>query len=216
MNTQTVHPERQLTETNNHQRAMQGERMIQTALQLSGLLLMGGAILLWIAIGMVSLNPVMNQTFSPRLSLLFLLASMFLLLSLPGMYARQAVSAGWLGLVGHGLFEAGILLLVLISATPILYPSVREPMSNNPVLFVLGIALTAGLLLTGISTVRAGVYPRGAGILLAVAFAGFFFDFFVAEFLPAVAMQVGSAAFGLLLALALAWIGYINLTNPAL
>jgi hypothetical protein len=72
---------------------------------------------------------------------------------------------------------------------------------------LLGIALTLGLLLTGIATIRAGIFPRGAGILLLAAMAGFFFDFFVAEFLPPMAGQIGSAIFGSLLAFALAWIG---------
>lgn len=50
---------------------------------------------------------------------------------------------------------------------------------------MLGIALTLGLLLTGISTFQAGVLPRPAAVLLLAATAGFFFVFFVAEFLPA-------------------------------
>jgi hypothetical protein len=85
------------------------------------------------------------------------------------------------------------------------------------VVFVLGIALTLGLLLTGIATVLAGVYPRGAGILLLVATAGFFFDFFVAEFLTPIAGQLGAAFFGALLGLALAWIGVsLWMSNPTL
>jgi hypothetical protein len=80
-------------------------------------------------------------------------------------------------------------------------------LSENLVLFLLGIALVLGLLLTGIATVRAKVYPRGAGIVWLAATAGFFFDFFVAEYLPRVTGQIGSAFFGVLLGLALVWIG---------
>jgi hypothetical protein len=75
-----------------------------------------------------------------------------------------------------------------------------------------------GLLLTGIAIIRAGVFPRGAGILLLAATAGFFFDFFVAEFLPPLAGQIGSAVFGILLALALSWIGvslWSGIVGPA-
>ena len=187
--------------------------MIQTGFRLSGLLLMGGAALLGVAIVMLSLNPVIGQVFSPGVSLLLLLASILLLLSLPGMYAKQAASAGWLGLVGYVLLQAGILLIVTIAAIPLMYPSV-EASGENLVSFVLGIALFLGLLLTGIATLRAGVYPRWSGILLLAAMAGFFFVFFVAEFLPPIAGQLGSASFGVLLALALAWIGYLNLTSP--
>ena len=43
--------------------------------------------------------------------------------------------------------------------------------------------------------------------LLLAAMAGFFFDFFVAEFLPPIAGQVGSAVFGVLLTGSLAWVG---------
>jgi len=71
----------------------------------------------------------------------------------------------------------------------------------------IGIALTLGFLLTRIATIQAGSFPRSAGILLLAATAGFFFVFFVAEFLPPLAGQVGAALFGILLAFALAWIG---------
>jgi hypothetical protein len=67
--------------------------------------------------------------------------------------------------------------------------------------------MALGLLLTGIATIQADVFPRWAGILLLAATAGFFFVFFVAEFLPPAAGQIGSAFFGILLALALVWIG---------
>jgi hypothetical protein len=123
------------------------------------------------------------------------------------MYTRQAATAGWLGLTGHALLQTGILLLVVLAATPLLYPSFNPAPGENIVLFLLGIALTFGLLLTGIATIRADVFPRAAGILLLSATAGFFFVFFVAEFLPPFAGQMGSAIFGALLALALAWIG---------
>ena len=166
-----------------------------------------GAALLGIVIVIISLKPVMNQVFSPTVSLLFLLSSIFLLLSLPAMYARQANSAGWLGLTGYALLQSGILLLVVVAATPLLYPSLKTAPGENLAVFLLGIALTLGLLLTGIATIRAGVFPRGAGILLLAATAGFFFDFFIAEFLPPIAGQMGSAIFGILLALSLAWIG---------
>ena len=135
------------------------------------------------------------------------LSGLLLLLSRPGMYARQASVAGWPGLVGYALLQAGIVLLIIIAAPPILYPSIREGSGENLVLFVLGLALTFGLLLTGIATIQAGVYSQWSGILLLAATAGFFFVFFVAEFLPAQAGQIGSAFFGILLALALAWIG---------
>ena len=181
--------------------------MAEIASRWSGILLIAGAALLGFAIVIIWLKPVMDQPLSPGASLLLLLSSILLLLSLPAMYARQANAAGWLGLAGHGLLQTGILVLVLSAAPSLLFPSLKPPPGENLVFFLLGIALTLGLLLTGIATIRAGVFPRGAGILLLAAMAGFFFVFFVAEFLPPLAGQLGSAIFGALLALALAWIG---------
>lgn len=181
--------------------------MAEIAFRWSGILLVLGAALLGAAIVSVSLKPVLEQAFSPGVSLLMLLSSILLILSLPAMYARQANAAGWLGLSGYALLQSGILIMVVLAATPLLYPSLNPIPGENLVVFLLGIALTVGLLLTGIATMRAGVFPRGAGILLLAATAGFFFVFFVAEFLPPVTGQVGSAIFGILLALSLAWMG---------
>ena len=193
--------------------------MSEIAYRWSGMLLMVGAVLLGIVIVIISLKPVVNQVFSPGVSLLLLLSSILLLLSLPAMYARQANAAGWLGLTGYALLQTGVLLLVVIAATPILYPSLKVASGENLVVFLLGIALTLGLLLTGIATIRAGIFPRGASILLLAAMAGFFFVFFVAEFLPPVAGQLGSAIFGILLTFSLAWIGaalWIGTLGPAI
>jgi hypothetical protein len=191
--------------------------MAHTALRLGGIILIGGAVLLELAIVLVSSVPMVNQSFPPHISLLFLLAATLLLLSLPAMYARQAQAAGWLGLIGHALLQTGILLLVLVAGPFLLYPSRNLILSENLVLFLLGIALTLGILLTGIATIRARVYPRGAGITLLAATVGFCFDFFVAEYLPRVTGQIGSAFFGALLGLALAWIGAaLSTSKPTL
>jgi hypothetical protein len=180
---------------------------MSTAIHWSGPLLVCGAVLLGLSILAISFKPVVNQPLSPGLAALLLLSAAVLLVSLPGMYAAQADAIGLLGLAGHVLLEIGVLLLVVLAATPLLYPTVTESSGENVVVFVLGIALTVGLLLTGVATLQAGVFPRAASILLLAATAGFFFVFFVAEFLPAVAGQLGSAFFGILLALGFAWIG---------
>ncbi|HVP22004.1 MAG TPA: hypothetical protein VMS73_09115 [Anaerolineaceae bacterium] len=181
--------------------------MAEITFRWSGLLLTIGAALLGVAIVVLALKPVANQVFSPGVSLLLLISSVLLLLSLPAMYARQANATGWLGLTGHALLQTGILLLVVIASTPILYPSLKTPSGENWVVFLLGIALALGLLLTGIATIHADVFPRWAGILLLAATAGFFFVFFVAEFLSPLAGQLGSAIFGALLAFSFGWIG---------
>ena len=181
--------------------------MTEIAYRWSGVLLTAGAVLLGVGTVMVAFKPVINQPFSPGIARLMLLASILLLLSIPSMYAKQSSAAGWLGLTGYLLLQAGIVLLVILAATPILYPSLNQGSGENLVLFLLGISLTLGLLLTGIATLRAAVFPRWAGILMLVATAGFFFNFFVAEFLPPMAGQFGSAFFGVILAIALAWMG---------
>jgi hypothetical protein len=180
---------------------------VNTAIQWSGPLLACGAIMLGLSIVAISFRPVVNQPASPGVATLLLLSAALLLLSLPGMYAAQADAVGILGLGAHLLLETGILLLVVIAATPLLYPNVTAPTGESIVVFVLGIALTLGLLLTGVATLQGGVFPRPASILLLAATAGFFFVFFVAEFLPAIAGQLGAAFFGILLALGFAWIG---------
>jgi hypothetical protein len=179
----------------------------ENAFRWSGIGLMVGSTLQGLATVIFALKPVMNQPLSPGVSLLFLLAGLFLLLSLPAVYARQASRTGWTGLIGHSLLETGILLWVVLAAPSLLYPSLNLIPGENALLFFLGIALTLGFLLTGIVTIRAAVFPRGAAILLLAATAGFFFSFFVAEFLPPAAGQITSATFAILLAIALAWIG---------
>ena len=190
--------------------------MTETAFRWSGIFLMAGASLQGVATVILAMQPVMNQPLSPGVSLLFLLAGIFLLLSLPAVYARQANRAGWMGLVGHGLLETGILLWIVLAAPPLAYPSLNLVPGENALFFFLGVALTLGFLLTGITTIRADVFPRRAGILLLAATFGFFFSFFVAEFLPPAAGQISSATFALLLALALAGFGLALWTTSEL
>lgn len=180
---------------------------MSAAIHWSGPVLVGGAITIGLAVILIASRPVIGAVLRPDAAAILLLAAALLLLSLPAMYAVQADATGIPGVVGHALLTTGLLLLVVLAATPLLYPSVNAPTREHPVLFGLGIALTLGLLVTGITTFQADVFPRGAAILLLGAMAGFFFSFFVAEFLPAAAGQIGSAVFGVLLALGFAWIG---------
>lgn len=189
---------------------------MSAAIHWSGLALVGGALLLGLTVLLIASRPVVGATISSEAASLVLSAAALLLLSLPAMYLVQAEATGVLGLMAHVLLSVGLLLLVLIAATPLLQPSANGPIGEHPVLFTLGIALTLGLLLTGIATFQAEVYPRPAAVLLLGAMAGFFFVFFVAEFLPPAAGQIGTAIFGVLLALGFAWIGVaLWLRTPA-
>lgn len=188
--------------------------MNEAAIRWSGVLLIGGGTLFAVAVGRVSLSPVTGQALSPSNSILLLLASGLLLVSLPGMYVRQASAAGSLGFVGFALLEAGLVLVVMVASTPILYPTLKLPTSEHPILFLLGVALVLGLILTAIATLQARVYPSWSGTLLIAATVGFLFSFFIAEFLPPITGQVGSAFFGVVLGFGLAWAGLFMWRAP--
>jgi hypothetical protein len=183
--------------------------MTNQAIRWSGLAVSVGAVLLGAAIVRLSFGPSNADLLSsPLISTLFFVSCLLLLLGLPGMYARQASTAGWLGLLGHVLFQTGILLPLILGAVPLVYPSSKISTPGDSVTGgLLGIAWTLGLLLTAIATTRAAVFPRATGILLLAATAGFFFNFFIAELLPSVAGQVGGIVLGILIALPLTWIG---------
>jgi hypothetical protein len=113
------------------------------------------------------------------------------LLGLAGIYARQAHQVGWLGLAGYLLFslflaltavfafaQAFILPLVAADAPKFvdgflgLATGSASPVSLGaiPTVYALGgVGYIAGTLMFGIATFRAGILPRWAAVLLAVA-----------------------------------------------
>ncbi len=112
-------------------------------------------------------------------SVLFLLATVLLLLGLVGLYASQAEAAGVLGLVAFLVAFLGTALVVgAIWAETFVAPSVaevapefldEEPGGRLGLGFLLSFPLSAlGWLLFGVATYRARVYPRWAAILLMV------------------------------------------------
>ena len=180
---------------------------MSAAIASGGLALVAGAATLGLAILRISTRPVVGQAFGSDVAALLLLSSAFLLLGAPALYAVQAAATGVGGLVAYVLLTVGLLLPVIVASTPLLYPSLGVSTIEHPIVFGLGIALTLGLLLTGIVTFQASVLPRPAAGLLLGAMAGFAFVFFVAEFLPPAAGQAGTAVFGVLLALGFGWLG---------
>ena len=181
--------------------------MMTTAIQWSGPLLVVGALLFGLATVVAATRPAVQSMLSPELATLLVLAAALLVTSLPGMYAAQADAAGAIGLAGYALLQVGLLLLVVVSAAPLLYPAVTGPFANHPLTGGLGVALFLGLLLTSIATLQAGVYPRPAALLLVAGTAGFFFGFFVSEFLPPGPAQLANAVLGVLAPAGLAWCG---------
>jgi hypothetical protein len=148
--------------------------------------------------------------------------SFFGLLGLAGLYVRQAVKTGWLGLVGYILFSLWLVMIMGFSfVEAFILPRVATAvptfvqawmgMFNGPAgTFDLGVlptiwTLTApvyilGGLLFGIATFRARILPRWAGALLALS-----------TVLAPVAVLLPNALqpkMAIPMGLALAWLGY--------
>jgi hypothetical protein len=143
---------------------------------------------------------------------------LLLLLGLPGIVARQAPRAGWLGFVGFFLTFSGAFLVVSYFAVVYLvirpWFAVHAPgvghqfLLTNPALFLVGTFLSwGGLVLLGIATMRARIFSPWAGLLLIVAV--------VVDFFTSPGGMVGSIAGPLsnvILVLGLGWMGYALLT----
>jgi hypothetical protein len=140
----------------------------------------------------------------------------------PAIVARQASRAGWLGFVGFVLTFLGWFLLtgyyvvdnlILSPWLDALAPHVYAQWFVNPAvavsMHVANSLLGVGGVLLGIATMRAGVFPRWAGLLLIVS-AVFALGSFVIGSLGSVGPT--SVAIGLA-ALGLGWMGYALLTT---
>jgi hypothetical protein len=116
--------------------------------------------------------------------------SFFGVLGLTGIYARQAVKSGWLGLVGFILLSLWMVVIMgfsfveafilphVATASPALVDGWMKMFNGGtshidlgvlPTLWTLtGPVYILGGLLFGIGTFRAGILPRGAAVLLAL------------------------------------------------
>jgi hypothetical protein len=189
--------------------------MAKVALRWSGAALVPAALALGIAIALASLG-LLGQFPTPLGSLALLVGSMLLMLALPGMYAYQAESAGWLGLMGHVLLAVGNVLLIGFAAAPLFNPSIAGLDREESVAAgLLALALLLGFVLTAVAMLSANVYPRWLGILMLVVAVGFLLSFFVAEDLPPIAGTTLVVGWGALLAVALACIGVALLRGAA-
>lgn len=151
----------------------------------------------------------------------FLAWSVLIALGLPGLYLRQASRAGVLGFTGFLILSLGVLLggvgfaTVQVSIFPYLAQSAPRlvPVDGTGpdvgfllwiVVPVVGFAI--GGILLGISTIRAAIFPRGAGALLMVA--GFLFLLTIAP-IPFLSLISNLAFF-----VAIAWYSFL-LFSPA-
>jgi hypothetical protein len=153
--------------------------------------------------------------------------SCFGVLGLAGLYARQAVKTGWLGLVGFVLLSLWMVLIMgfsfveafilphIATTTPSLVQAWMAMFNGGPSQMDLGVLPTlwtlsaplyiGGGLLFGVATFRAGILPRGAGALLAVGTVlAPVASQLSLEWQPKIAIPTG---------LALAWLGYALMTE---
>jgi hypothetical protein len=148
--------------------------------------------------------------------------SFFGVLGLAGLYARQSLKTGWLGLVGYILLSFWLVLVMgfsfveafilphVATASPELVqswmgmfngPSGTFDLGALPTLWTLsGPVYILGGLLFGIATFRAGILPRWAGALLALSTA----------LAPTAALlpNASQPKMAIPMGLALAWLGY--------
>jgi MFS family permease len=155
-------------------------------------------------------------------SLVILFASMAIIAGLVGMYARQAIQAGWLGFAGFVLIFFGMLVVGvgfgLISATVIPWLTTHAPNllagELPPVLNVFIIVailmVVVGTIPLGVATMRAGILPRWAGLLLIVSGVA---GLVAIAPLPALVRNILVAVSAVTFFLGLAWIGYALLSE---
>ncbi len=143
------------------------------------------------------------------------IGSLLLLIGLPAISARQASHAGWLGLVGFVLTFIGGFLFTSFSVTALLIlpwlaqVAPKLAAGNGPpaifVYFLVASLLFAvGGILLGIATMRAGVLPRWAGLLIIISAVLGLVSFPLNGIISSIVGTVSFALFGL----GLAWIGY--------
>lgn len=117
--------------------------------------------------------------------------SLFFIIGIAGLYARQVGRSGWVAFAGFVLFglawwlETGFIFAELFILPPLAavapeyidsflgivnqHPGSMDIGAIVPTYGVLGVLYLLGGILLGIGTLRAGVLPRGPSILLAVA-----------------------------------------------
>jgi hypothetical protein len=145
-------------------------------------------------------------------SLLLLLGGVLILLGLVGLHANQAEATGPLGLVGFFVAFLGTALVVGVTWYEIFvapYMAVAAPrvLDARPTgALALGFSLSFGIfalgwLLFGLDTLRAGVYPRAAAILLIIGAVVFYLS--------------PISASGILHSVAVAWLGLTLLFGKA-
>ncbi len=164
-----------------------------------------------IVVADVDLHSAGSQTTASYASvfLLWLLGGALLLLGLVGLHARQSEATGVLGLVGFlaaflgtvmivGFFWNSLFITPLVATeAPELHETIGGP-AGDPLGVILAVlAYSAGWVLFGVATLRAGVYPRVAAITVIVGA--------VLALVPV----PGIMAAGMVFDAAVAWLGFL-------
>lgn len=203
-----------------------------TLYRLSGLALLVGALLEIVTAIAIALlfpsNTPQQAASAPQqylaaswliVALLSLASSLLQVGGLPGVCVRQRAEAGRLGLVGFILTQAGSILFVGINVIDLLvlpFLAMNDPRLLTPpasyMTYLLAAALlvTVGVVLLGLATMRAAVFPRWAGLLLIVSIV-----INLVSFTPLPAGIGGLVEKGaeVLYALGLAWLGTVLLAE---
>ncbi len=184
-----------------------------TLVRLGGLAALGAGVLflvgdLIIVVAGVDFHSAGSQTTASYASvfLLWLLGGALLLLGLVGLHARQSEATGVLGLVGFlaafsgtvliaGFFWYSLFITPLVATeAPELHETIGGP-AGEPLGTILSVlAYSAGWVLFGVATLRAGVYPRVAAIAVIVG---------------SVLALVPVPGSGMVFDAAIAWLGFV-------
>lgn len=152
-----------------------------------GILLVGAVLLLLGSVAVLPLGSVgqANRSAWVLAHLLLVLGGVAILVGVPAIYLRQSAEVGWLGLAGFFLLFVGFLTVGFFVPTvqTVLLPWVYDKAScalgchllsttDGPPLYwwlytIDQLSTFIGLILLGLATARAAVFPRGAGYLLA-------------------------------------------------
>ena len=164
--------------------------LLKRPLRIAGAALIVGALLSLVgAIAAVPAGSVgtFNRTAWVLIHVLLVLGGAALLLGLPALYVRQAAALGVSGLIGVGLLFLGFLGFGFFIPTvqtflvPWLYDKASCTLgchvlnvSDGPPLYAWfyyaeSLATFLGLVVFGIATARAGIFPRAAGYLMGAA-----------------------------------------------
>ncbi len=144
---------------------------------------------------------------------LMILVMLLLVVALPGLQARQAAQSGLLGRVSFvvALLSACAvaLLAAFVGVAEAFFGFNPEDSVLSPLAFILFIAFMVGITLFGIATFRAGVLPRLAGVLLALAFpTGIVIDLVTGAFSSEEAMPWGFLLGFTIFGISFIWLGY--------